>query len=124
MAARRARSRAKTFLQLACKHSTNDKIVCYDAVTALTERFRQNACSQGERRSVQRYFFTIRGRDRVEDDPDGKYLPGCRGGSVLCRESTIQKLRKKSYYNDPALMMIVSDEARPTAFSLPFFPGC
>jgi hypothetical protein len=24
--------------------------------------------------SVQRYFFTIRGRDRVEDDPDG-YLP-------------------------------------------------
>jgi hypothetical protein len=50
-------------------------VVCYFAVTALTERFCQNACSQGWGRSVQRYFFTIHGQDRVEDDPDGTYVP-------------------------------------------------
>ena len=74
------------------KHWTNYRIVCYDAVTASTERFCQNA-------SVQRYFFTIRGRDRVEDDPDGTYLPDV-AAALSYAESTIRKLRKKSGYND------------------------
>jgi hypothetical protein len=42
-------------------------------------------------------------------------------------EYTIRELRNKSgytYNNDPALMMIVKDEARQTVLSLPFFPGC
>jgi hypothetical protein len=72
---------------------------------------------------VQRYFFTIRGRDRVEDDPDGTYLPDV-AAALSYAEFTIRKLRKKSGYNDLALMMIVTDEARQTVLSLPFFPGC
>ena len=38
-------------------------------------------------------------------------------------ECTIRELRKESGYNDPALMMIVKDEARQTVLALPFFPG-
>jgi hypothetical protein len=72
---------------------------------------------------VQRYFFTIHGRDRVEDDPDGTYLPDV-AAALSYAEFTIRKLRKKSRYNDLALMMIVTDEARQTVLSLPFFPGC
>jgi len=33
--------------------------------------------------SVQRYFFTIRGRDRVEDDPDGTSWWGAAGYMAL-----------------------------------------
>jgi hypothetical protein len=73
-------------------------------------------------RSVQRYFFTIRGRDRVENDPDGTYLPDVVA-ALSYAESTIQELRKKSGWNDPALMMFVQDQARQTVLSLPFFPG-
>jgi hypothetical protein len=72
---------------------------------------------------VQRYFFTIHGRDRVEDDPDGTYLPNV-AATLSYAEFTIRKLRKKRGYNDLALMMIVTDEARQTVLSLPFFPGC
>jgi hypothetical protein len=72
---------------------------------------------------VQRYFFTIHGRDRVEDDPDGTYLPDV-AATLSYAEFTIRKLRKKRGYNDLALMMIVTDEARQTVLSLPFFPGC
>jgi hypothetical protein len=38
-------------------------------------------------------------------------------------EYSIRELRKKSSYHDPALMMIIKDEARQTVLSLPFFPG-
>jgi hypothetical protein len=38
-------------------------------------------------------------------------------------ERTIRELRKESGYDDPALMMIVKDEARQTVLALPFFPG-
>jgi hypothetical protein len=72
--------------------------------------------------SVQRYFFSIHGRDRVEDDPDGTYLPDA-AAALSYAEHTIRELRKKSGYNDLALMMIVTDEARQTVLSLPFFPG-
>ena len=72
---------------------------------------------------MPRYFFTIHRRDRVEDDPDGAYLPDV-AASLSYAEYTIRELRKKSVYNDPALMMIVKDEARQTVLSLPFFPGC
>ena len=33
------------------------------------------------------------------------------------------ELRKESPYNDPALVMIVKDEARKMVLFLPFFPG-
>jgi hypothetical protein len=75
---------------------------------------------------VPRYFFTIHRGDRVEDDPDGAYLPDMTA-ALSYAESTIRELRKKSgytYNNDPALMMIVKDESRQTILSLPFFPGC
>jgi hypothetical protein len=70
---------------------------------------------------LQRYFFTIRGRDRVENDPDGVYLPDV-AAALSYAEYTIRALRKKSGYN-PALMMVVQDQARQTVLSLPFFPG-
>ena len=71
---------------------------------------------------MQQYFFAIRGSDWVEDDPDGTYLPD--SAAALCyAESTIQELRKKDGWNDPALMMFVQDQARRTVWYVPFFPG-
>ena len=73
---------------------------------------------------MPQYFFTIRGRARVEDDPTGTDLPDV--AAALSRaEYTIRELRKKSgYKNDLALMMIVRDQTGQTVLSLPFFPGC
>jgi hypothetical protein len=72
--------------------------------------------------SVQQYFFIISGRDRVENDPDGAYLPDV-AAALSYAEATIRELRKKTGWNDPALMMHVQDQARRTVLSLPFFPG-
>jgi len=84
--------------------------------------FRLRRASLQMERSVQQYFFTIRGRDRVENDPDGAYLPDV-AAALSYAESTIRELRKKSGWSDPALMMFVQDQARQTVLSLPFFPG-
>jgi hypothetical protein len=75
-------------------------------------------------RSVPRYFFTIHRGDRVEDDPDGTYLPDAE--AALCyADYTIRELRKQNGYKDDlALMMMVKDQADQTVLSLPFFPGC
>ena len=72
---------------------------------------------------MPRYFFTIHKQDRVEDDPGGTYLPDAEA-ALSYAEYTIRELRKKSGYNDLALMMMVNDEAGQAVLSLPFFPGC
>jgi hypothetical protein len=73
---------------------------------------------------MPRYFFTIHGREQVEDDPAGTYLPNAEP-ALSYAEYTIRELRKKSCYKDDlALMMLVKDQARQTVLSLPFFPGC
>jgi hypothetical protein len=83
----------------------------------------QTGQSLKEGRSVPRYFFTIHGQDRVEDDPDGTYLPDV-AAALSYAEHTIRELRKESGYKDDlALMMIVTDHNQ-TVLSLPFFPGC
>ncbi len=71
---------------------------------------------------MPRYFFAIRGRDWVRDDPHGTDLPDV-ATALSHAERTIRQLRKESGYNDPALMMVVKDEARQTVLALPFFPG-
>ena len=72
---------------------------------------------------MPQYFFTIQGRDRVENDPDGTYLPDV-AAALSYAEYTIRELRKKGDYNDLALMMFVTDQSGQTVLSLPFFPGC
>jgi hypothetical protein len=55
---------------------------------------------------VPRYFFTIRGRDRVKDDPHGTSLPDV-AAALSNAERKIRELRKEGgYNNDPTLMMI------------------
>jgi hypothetical protein len=72
---------------------------------------------------VPRYFFTIQGQDRVEDDPAGTYLPDA-AAALSHAEHTIRALRKESRYKDDlSLMMMVTDHNQ-TVLSLPFFPGC
>ena len=72
---------------------------------------------------MPRYYFTIRGRGRVKDDPHGTNLPDITA-ALSNAEDKIRELRKESgYNNDPAMMMIVKDEAGHTVLSLPFFPG-
>jgi hypothetical protein len=68
------------------------------------------------------FLFTICGRDRVQGDPDGTYLADVVA-ALAYADYTIRELRKKSGWNDPALMMFVQDQARQTVLSLPFFPG-
>jgi hypothetical protein len=72
---------------------------------------------------VPRYFFTIRGGDRVKDDRHGTNLPDI-AAALSNAERKIRELRRESgYNNDPTLMMIVKDEAGHTVLSLPFSPG-
>jgi hypothetical protein len=73
---------------------------------------------------MPRYFFTINhSQDRVADDPEGTYLPDV-AAALSYAEYTIRELRRKSGYDDLALMMFVKDQAGQTVLSLPFFPGC
>jgi hypothetical protein len=73
---------------------------------------------------AQRYFFTIRGWNRVEDDdPEGACLPNA-AAALSYAEDKIRKLRKECGYNDLTLIMIVMDKAGQSVLSLPFFPGC
>ena len=74
-------------------------------------------------RSMPRYFFTIHGQDPVADDPESTYSPD-EAAALSYTEYKIRELRKKSGYNDLALMMFVEDEARQAILALPFFPGC
>ena len=70
---------------------------------------------------MPRYFFTVRGRDRVTEDPHGMNLPVA---ALSNAERKIWELRKESgYNNDPTLMVTVKDETGNTVLSLPFFPG-
>jgi len=71
---------------------------------------------------MPRYFFTIHREHQVENDPDGVFLPDV-AAALSYAEYTIREQRKNSGYNDPALMMMIMDEARQTVLSLPFFPG-
>ena len=71
---------------------------------------------------MPRYFFTIRGRNRVKDDPHGTNLPDV-AAALSNAERKIWDLRKENEYDDPSLMMIVKDETGRTVLSLPFFPG-
>ena len=72
---------------------------------------------------MPRYFFMIHGQDRVTDDSEGTYLPD-ESAALSYADYTIRGLRKKSGYDDLALMMFVKDQAGQTVLSLPFFPGC
>jgi hypothetical protein len=73
---------------------------------------------------MPRYFFTIHRQDRVENDPDGTYLPDAEA-ALSYADYTIRELRKKNgYEDDQSLMMIVKDQTAQTVLSLPFFPGC
>ncbi len=72
---------------------------------------------------MPQYFFTIRGRDWVANDPDGMNLADV-AAALSYAEHTIQELRNGRGYNDPAVVMIVKDEARQMVLFLPFFPGC
>ena len=73
---------------------------------------------------MPQYFFTIHGREQVEDDPAGTCLPNVEA-ALSHAEYIIRELRKKSGYKDDlSLMMFVKDEAQQTVLSLPFFPGC
>ena len=58
---------------------------------------------------MPQYFFTIHRGNRVKDDPDGTYLPDV-AAALSYAEHTIQELRKKSGYDDLALMMFVMDQ--------------
>ena len=72
---------------------------------------------------MPQYFFTIHGREQVEDDPAGTYLPNVEA-ALSHAEYIIRELRKKSGYDDLSLMMFVTDQSGQKVLSLPFWPGC
>jgi hypothetical protein len=90
-----------------------------NVLSAIVNEIKQ---AKPRRRSVPRYFFTVRGRNRVKDDRDGTNLPDV-AAALFNAEHKIQELRTQSGYDDLSLMMIVKDEAGQTVLSLPFFPG-
>jgi hypothetical protein len=69
-------------------------------------------------RSVQRYFFTIRGRDHVKDDPDGVYLPDVASyAEYTIREPPKKERLKRSDSDDGRTGSSPSD-----GFVLAIFP--
>jgi hypothetical protein len=72
---------------------------------------------------VQRFFFTVRGPDRVvEDDPHSVNLPDV-AAALSYAECRVGELRKRIGRDDPRLMMIVQDQDRQPVLFVPFFPG-
>jgi hypothetical protein len=72
---------------------------------------------------VQRFFFTIRGPDRlVGDDPHSADLPNVKA-ALSYAECRVRELRKRIGGDNPSLMMIVHDHARHPVLFVPFFPG-
>ena len=69
---------------------------------------------------MPRYFFTVCRPGRVKHDPHGTNLPDV-AAALSHAECKIVELRKESPYNDPALVMIVKDEARKMVLFLPFW---
>jgi hypothetical protein len=61
---------------------------------------------------------------KVPDGASFDDLPADVAAALSYAERKILELRKESPYNDPALVMIVKDEARKMVLFLPFFPGC
>ena len=74
--------------------------------------------TKADRRDVA-IFFHNTPTGSVKSDPHGANLPDV-AAALSYAESKIAELRKESPYNDPALMMIVKDEAGKI---VPFFPG-
>jgi len=72
---------------------------------------------------VSQYFFTIHREHRIEDDPDGTYLPDDTA-ALSYAEHTIRELRKKSGYDDLSLMMFVTDQSGTKGFVFAVWPGC
>jgi len=72
---------------------------------------------------VPRYFLTIRGKNVIEEDPQGTILPDT-GAARLHAEHTIRELRGEGGYDDPLLMLVVKDDNDQTVLSLPFLPAC
>jgi hypothetical protein len=55
---------------------------------------------------MPRYFFTIHRQDRVENGPDGAYLPDAEA-ALSYADYTIRELRKKSGYEDDLSLMMI-----------------
>jgi Domain of unknown function (DUF6894) len=73
-------------------------------------------------RFMERYFFTIRGRDPIGDDREVRYLPDV-ASALSYAEHSIRELRKKSECIDLTQTMVVQDQARRTILFLPFSPA-
>ena len=66
-------------------------------------------------------IFLIRGRERAEDDPDGRYLPDV-AVALSYAEVRNSGAAKKSGFNDPTLLIVVQDQSGQTVLFFSFFP--
>lgn len=72
---------------------------------------------------VQRYFFGIRWSDHEDDDPNGALLRD-NAAALNYADRLIGELKEGGRYNDPNLMVIVSDGMKKIVLSIPFLAAC
>jgi hypothetical protein len=103
----------------ASSHAT--RVDCYTAVTDWQEVLDYSVSGERTLR-VPRYFFTIRETGRKGDDPHGTILPD-DAAALSYAEHTILELQKEGGYDDPAMTMIVRNDADQMVWSIPFLPA-
>jgi hypothetical protein len=67
---------------------------------------------------MPQYYFALRSPDE-EDDENGTVLPSDEA-ALSYAQRVIAELKESGGYDDPALVMIVADEAGRVLFSVPF----
>ncbi len=69
--------------------------------------------------TLRRYRFVIRWPDRDDLDPEGSRLPNDAAARRYA-ERVIGELTEDGGYDDPALLMVITDDDGKELFTLPF----
>ena len=72
---------------------------------------------------VRRYYFGLRWSDHEDDDPSGAVLSD-NAAALNYADRLIRELKEGGRYNDPNLMVIVSDGMKKIVLSIPFLAAC
>lgn len=68
---------------------------------------------------AERYFFVIRWPDHDDDDEEGTLFLS-RSAALGYAQRIVRELKEAGGYDEPGLMMIVTDDTGKVIYSIPF----